>query len=179
MAVRREDTELTPAEMLEHLILTRNLIAGNIACSFDTWVQQKTRRKINGASKLEGRTATIVANRRTGRVRSIAKSNPKLKPTDVVIGTVTVMISNRSYELKGLDFDVFPSMSLDVDVILTAADGTRGMRSSTITHLNAGITRMLFKGMYMSEADMDLSNHSVISNCVDQAAQDWLKKRSK
>lgn len=179
MAVRREDAELTPTEMLEHLILTRNLIAGNIACSFDTWVQQKTRRKFTGASKLEGRTATIVANRRTGRVRSIAKSNPKLKPTDVVIGTVTVMISNRTHELKGLDFDVFPSMSLDVDVILTAADGTKGVRSSTITHLNAGITRMLFKGSYMSEADMDLSNHSVISNCVDQAAQDWLKKRSK
>lgn len=120
---------------------------------------------------------TIVANRRTGRVRSIAKSSPKLKPTDVVIGTVTVMISNRSYELSGLNFEIFPS--LDVDVVFTAADGTRGIRSSTITHLNAGITRMLFKESYMSEADMDLSNHSVISNCVDKAAQDWLKNRSK
>lgn len=179
MAVRREETELNPTEMLEHLILTSNLIASNIACSFDTWVQQKTRRKFNGESKMEWRTATIVANRRTGRVRSIAKSDPKLKPTDVVIGTVKVMISNRSYELHGLNFEIFPSMSLDVDVILTAADGTKGVRSSTITHLNAGITRMLFKSSYMSEADMDLSNHSVISNCVDQAAQDWLKNRSK
>lgn len=179
MAVRREDTELTPTEMLEHLILTSNLIAGNIACSFDTWVQKKTRRPIKGAGRLERRMTTIVANRRTGRVRSIAKSSPKLKPTDVVIGTVTVMISNRSYELSGLNFEAFPSMTLDVDVVFTAADGTRGIRSSTITHLNAGITRMLFKGSYMSEADMDLSNHSVISNCVDQAAQDWLKNRSK
>lgn len=177
MAVRREDTELTPTEMLEHLIFTSNLIAGNIACSFDTWVQKKTRRPIKGAGRLERRMTTIVANRRTGRVRSIAKSSPKLKPTDVVIGTVTVMISNRSYELSGLNFEIFPS--LDVDVVFTAADGTRGIRSSTITHLNAGITRMLFKGSYMSEADMDLSNHSVISNCLNQAAQDWLKNRSK
>lgn len=179
MAVRREDTELTPTEMLEHLILTRNLIADNIACSFDTWVQKKTRRPIKGVGRLEWQMTTIVANRRTGRVRSIAKSSPKLKPTDVVIGTVTVMISNRSYELSGLNFEAFPSMTLDVDVVFTAADGTRGIRSSTITHLNAGITRMLFKGSYMIEADMDLSNHSVISNCVDQAAQDWLKNRSK
>lgn len=179
MAVRREDMELNPTEMLEHLILTNNLIASNIACSFDTWVQQKTRRKFNGASKMECRTATIVANRRTGRVRSISKSSPKLKPTDVVIGTVKVMISNRSYELHGLNFEIFPSMSLDVDVILTAADGTKGVRSSTITHLNAGITRMLIRDNYFSETVMDSSNHSTISHCVDQAAQDWLKKRSK
>lgn len=41
MAVTREETGLTPVEMLEHLILTRNLISGNIACSFDSWVQKK------------------------------------------------------------------------------------------------------------------------------------------
>ena len=72
--------------------------------------------------------------------------------------------------------DVFPNMSLDVDVILTAADGTCGRRSSTIMLVNSDLSRMLFGGSYMSEMDMDLSNHSVITNCVEQAAQDWLKK---
>jgi hypothetical protein len=173
MAVTHKETGLTPVEMLEHLILTRNLISGNIACSFDSWVQKKTRRPFKAARARELRTATIVANRRTGRVRSIAKDNPKLKPTDVVIGEVDVII----YDRHGLD--VFPNMALDVDVILTAADGTSGRWSSTMMLVNSDISRMLFSGSYMSEADMDLSNHSVISNCVDQAAQDWLKNRSK
>ena len=164
MAVTHEEAELTPVEMLEHLILTRNLIAGNIACSFDSWVQKKARRPFKAARARELRTATIVANRRTGRVRSIAKANPKLKPTDVVIGEVDVIIYD-------------PNMALDVDVILTAADGTSGRRSSTMMLVNSDISRMLFSGSYMSEADMDLNNHTVIANCVDQAAQDWLKRR--
>ena len=42
--------------------------------------------------------------------------------------------------------------------------------------VNSDLSRMLFGGSYMSEMDMDLSNHSVITNCVEQAAQDWLKK---
>lgn len=171
MAVTHEEAELTPVEMLEHLILTRNLISGNIACSFDSWVQKKARRPFKAARARELCTATIVANRRTGRVRSIAKANPKLKPTDVVIGEVDVFI----YDRHGLD--VFPNMALDVDVILTAVDGTSGRRSSTIMLVNSDISRMLFSGSYMSEADMDLNNHTVIANCVDQAAQDWLKKR--
>lgn len=171
MAVTHEEAGLTPVEMLEHLILTRNLISGNIACSFDSWVQKKTRRPFKAARARELRTATIVANRRTGRVRSICQANPKLKPTDVVIGEVDVII----YDLHGLD--VFPNMSLDVDVILTAADGTSGRRSSTMMLVNSDISRMLFSGSYMSEANMDLNNHTVIANCVDQAAQDWLKKR--
>ena len=170
MAVTHEEAELTPVEMLEHLILTRNLIAGNIACSFDSWVQKKARRPFKAARARELRTATIVANRRTGRVRSIAKANPKLKPTDVVIGEVDVIIYDRH-------LDVFPNMALDVDVILTAADGTSGRRSSTMMLVNSDISRMLFSGSYMSEADMDLNNHTVIANCVDQAAQDWLKRR--
>ena len=170
MAVTHEEAELTPVEMLEHLILTRNLIAGNIACSFDSWVQKKARRPFKAARARELRTATIVANRRTGRVRSIAKANHKLKPTDVVIGEVDVIIYDRH-------LDVFPNMALDVDVILTAADGTSGRRSSTMMLVNSDISRMLFSGSYMSEADMDLNNHTVIANCVDQAAQDWLKKR--
>ena len=168
MAVTHEEAGLTPVEMLEHLILTRNLISGNIACSFDSWVQKKARRPFKAR---ELRTATIVANRHTGRVRSIAKANPKLKPTDVVIGEVDVII----YDRHGLD--VFPNMILDVDVILTAADGTSGRWNSTIMLVNSDISRMLFSGSYMSEADMDLNNHTVIANCVDQAAQDWLKKR--
>ena len=171
MAVTHEEAGLTPVEMLEHLILTRNLISGNIACSFDSWVQKKSRRPFKAARARELRTATIVANRHTGRVRSIAKANPKLKPTDVVIGEIDVIIYNRN----GLD--AFPNMSLDVDVILTAADGTSGRRSSTIMLVNSDISLMLFSGSYMSEADMDLNNHTVIANCVDQAAQDWLKKR--
>ena len=171
MAVTHEEAGLTPVEMLEHLILTRNLISGNIACSFDSWVQKKTRRPFKASRARELRTATIVANRRTGRVRSIAKANPKLKPTDVVIGEVDVIIYDRHVVV------VFPNMSLDVDVILTAADGTSGRRSSTMMLVNSEISSMLFSGSYMSEADMDLSNHSVIANCVEQAAQDWLKKR--
>ena len=177
MAVTHEEAGLTPVEMLEHLILTRNLISGNIACSFDSWVQKKTRRPFKASRARELRTATIVANRRTGRVRSIAKLAPKLKPTDVVIGEVDVIISSETYDRYWLDFDVFPNMSLDVDVILTAADGTSGRRSSTMMLVNSDISRMLFSGSYMSEADMDLNNHTVIANCVDQAAQDWLKKR--
>ena len=78
MAVTHKEAGLTPVEMLEHLILTRNLISGNIACSFDSWVQKKARRPFKAARARELRTATIVANRRTGRVRSIAKANPKL-----------------------------------------------------------------------------------------------------
>ena len=171
MAVTHEEAGLTPVEMLEHLILTRNLISGNIACSFDSWVQKKTRRPFKASRARELRTATIVANRRTGRVRSIAKLAPKLKPTDVVIGEVDVII----YDRHGVV--VFPNMSLDVDVILTAADGTSGRRSSTMMLVNSEISSMLFSGSYMSEADMDLSNHSVIANCVEQAAQDWLKRR--
>ena len=170
MAVTHTEAGLTPVEMLEHLILTRNLISGNIACSFDSWVQKKTRRPFKAARARELRTATIVANRRTGRVRSVAKMAPKLRPTDIVIGEVDVII----YDRHGLD--VFLSMSLDVDVILTAADGTCGRRSSTIMLVNSDLSRMLFGGSYMSEMDMDLSNHSVITNCVEQAAQDWLKK---
>ena len=171
MAVTHTEAGLTPVEMLEHLILTRNLISGNIACSFDSWVQKKTRRPFKAARARELRTATIVANRRTGRVRSIAKLAPKLRPTDVVIGEVDVII----YDRHGLD--VIPNMFLDVDVILTAADGTSGRRSSTIMLVNSDISRMLFSGSYMSEVDMDLNNHMVITNCVEQAAQDWLKKR--
>ena len=170
MAVTHTEAELTPVEMLEHLILTRNLISGNIARSFDSWVQKKTRRPFMAARARELRTATIVANRRTGRVRSVAKMAPKLRPTDIVIGEVDVII----YDRHGLD--VFLNMSLDVDVILTAADGTCGRRSSTIMLVNSDLSRMLFGGSYMSEMDMDLSNHSVITNCVEQAAQDWLKK---
>lgn len=171
MAVTHTEAGLTPVEMLEHLILTRNLISGNIACSFDSWVQKKTRRPFKAARARELRTATIVANRRTGRVRSVAKMAPKLRPTDIVIGEVDVII----YDRHGLD--VFLNMSLDVDVILTAADGTCGRRSSTIMLVNSDISRTLFSGSYMSETDMDLSNHTVIANCVDQAAQDWFKKR--
>ena len=171
MAVTHTEAGLTPVEMLEHLILTRNLISGNIACSFDSWVQKKTRRPFKAARARELRTATIVANRRTGRIRSVAKMAPKLRPTDIVIGEVDVII----YDRHGLD--VFLNMSLDVDVILTAADGTCGRRSSTIMLVNSDLSRTLFSGSYMSEMDMDLSNHSVITNCVEQAAQDWLKMR--
>ena len=82
-----------------------------------------------------------------------------------------------TYDRHGLGLDVFPNMALDVDVILTAADGTSGRRSSTIMLVNSDTSRMLFSGGYMSEAHMDLNNHTVIANCVEQSAQDWLKKR--
>ena len=134
---------------------------------------------MKSASKREVRTVTLVANQNTGRVRSIAKESPKLKPSDVVIGEVDLVIYNKSQDLKGFDAVAFYGTMLDVDVFLTSQDGTTGHRSSTITHLNAGITRMLIRDIYFSETVMDSSNHSTISHCVDQAAQDWLKKRSK
>ena len=179
MAVRYEDAELTPSQLLEHLILTRNFISDNVACSFDSWVQSKTRRSVKSASKRELRTVTLVANRNTGRVRSIAKEEPKLKPSDVVIGEVDLIISNKSQDLEGFDTVAFPGTILDVDIFLTSPDGTTGHRASTITLLNSGITRMLIRDNYFSETVMDSSNHSTISHCVDQAAQAWLKKRKR
>ena len=179
MAVRHEDAELSPAEILEHLILTRKLTSDNVACSFDSWVQSKMRRSVKSASKREVRTVTLVANRNTGRVRSIAKESPKLKPSDVVIGEVDLVISNKSQDLEGFDVVAFPGTILDVDVFLTSPDGTTGHRASTITLLNSGIARMLIRDNYFSETVMDSSNHSTISNCIDAAAQAWLKKRKR
>lgn len=179
MAVRHEDAELSPAEILEQLILTRNFISDNVACSFDSWVQSKMRRSVKSASKREVRTVTLVANRNTGRVRSIAKESPKLKPSDVVIGEVDLVISNKSQDLKGFDAVAFYGTMLDVDVFLTSQDGTTGHRSSTLTHLNSGLTRMLIRDNCFNEAVMDSSNHSTISNCIDAAAQAWLKKRKR